>query len=353
MERHIKATLMYTFSRTEEGQEEQLAALVAISVLAGVLVLCFNYSVELLIALLVVEHPVVGLPTSSLPSPSSPLVPPIPPRCRSQRSRRDRELGGGEEIQPLIPRSEKVFVTDSIVGTIRHLRRIGGRTAPWRGFIGAMALALLDGMVGDFVVPKLQSWIGSEVAGRVLGGTLSLIAVSRLSLTILHIQISHPQPATWLTRYANTSGTSVLATVPSVTLNGLLTLTTLELPFLTYPPRYSSLPYILTPVSALFLVIPSYLALTRVRASLLAPHVDPIIPVRRVEGGVSFWKALAGAPYARLAWFAIKGLPVWLTVNGVLHGVVAAAYVWVYGAEGWIQGVAVFGMICLTVRFGL
>ncbi|PWW76622.1 hypothetical protein C7212DRAFT_363543 [Tuber magnatum] len=345
---------MYTFSRSEEGQEVQLAALVAISILAGVLVLCFNYSVELLIALLVVEHPVIGFPTSSLPSPSSPSVPPIPSRrSRSQRSRRDRELGGEEEIQPLIARSEKVFVTDSIMGTIRHLRRIGGRTAPWRGFIGAMALAFLDGMVGDFVIPKLQYWIGSEVAGRVLGGTLSLIAVSRLSLTILHIQISHPQPTTWLTRYASTPGTSVLATIPSVTLNGLLALTTLELPFLTYPPRYTPLPYILTPVSTLFLVIPSYLALTRVRSSLLGPHVDPIVPVRRVEGGVSFWKVLAQVPYARLAWFALKGLPVWLAVNGILYGVVAAAYVWVYGADGWVQGASVFGMACLTARFGL
>ncbi|KAG0641219.1 hypothetical protein HOY80DRAFT_1039763 [Tuber brumale] len=342
---------MYTFSRTEEGQEEQLAALVAISVLAGVLAVCFNYSVELLIALLVVEHPVTGLPTSSS-SPSSSSAPPTPPRSRSRRSCRDRELGD-EETQPLIPRSEKVFVTDSVVGTIRHLRRIGGRTAPWRGFIGAMALSFFDGTVGNFVIPKLQYWTGSEVAGRVLGGTLSLIAVSRLSLTILHIQISHPQPTTWPTRYANTPGTSVLATIPSVILNGFLTLTTLELPFLKYPPHYTCLPYILTPLSTLFLVIPSYLALTRVRASLLEPYVDPIIPVRRVKGGVSFRKALAQVPYARLAWFVLKGLPVWLVVNGALCGVVAAAYVWVYGADGWIQGVVAFSMVCLMVRFRL
>jgi len=253
----------------------------------------------------------------------------------------------------LVLRSEKVFVTDSVAGTIRHLRRIGGRTAPWRGFIGAMALSFFDGTVGNFVIPKLQYWAGSEVAGRVLGGTLSLIAVSRLSLTILYIQISHPQPTTWLIRYANTPGTSVLATIPSVILNGLLTLTTLELPFLKYPPHYTYLPYILTPLLTLFLVIPSYLALTRVRASLLEPHVDPIIPIRRVKGGVSLWKAFAQVPYARLAWFVLKGLPVWLVVNGALYGVVAAAYVWVYGADGWIQGLVVFSMVCLTVRFRL
>jgi hypothetical protein len=216
-----------------------------------------------------------------------------------------------------------------------------------------MALSFFDGTVGNFVIPKLQYWAGSEVAGRVLGGTLSLIAVSRLSLTILYIQISYPQPTTWLIRYANTPGTSVLATIPSVILNGLLTLTTLELPFLKYPPHYTYLPYILTPLLTLFLVIPSYLALTRVRASLLEPHVDPIIPIRRVKGGVSLWKAFAQVPYARLAWFVLKGLPVWLVVNGALYGVVAAAYVWVYGADGWIQGLVVFSMVCLTVRFRL
>ena len=59
-------------------------------------------------------------------------------------------------------------------------------------------------------------------------------------------------------------------------------------------------------------------------------------------------------PYARVAWFVLKGLPVWLVVNVVSYGIVAAAYVWVYGTEGWIQeGVAVFGMVCLTVRYGL
>jgi len=185
MERYIKNTLMYTFSRTEEGQEEQLVALVAISILAGVLVLCFNYTVELLIALLVVEHPGAGLPTSSSPSSSS-SAPPIPPRSRSRRSRQGREVGGEcEEAQPLMARSEKVFVTDSIMGTIRHLRRIGGRAAPWRGFIGAAALAFFDRMVRNFVISKLQYWTGSDVAGRVLGGTLSLIAVSRLSLTVV------------------------------------------------------------------------------------------------------------------------------------------------------------------------
>ena len=158
----------------------------------------------------------------------------------------------------------------------------------------------------------------------------------------------------WLTRYANTPGASVLATLPAVTLNGLLTLITIELPFLIYPPNYSFLPYFLTPFSTLFFVIPSYLALTRVRASLLEEHIDPIVPVHRVEGGVGFWRALAQVPYARVAWFVLKGLPVWLVVNAVSYGVVAAAYVWVYGAEGWIQeGVAIFGMVCLTVRYGL
>jgi len=192
MEQYIKNTLMYTFSRTEEGQEEQLVALVAISVLAGVLVLCFNYTVELLIALLVVEHPGVGLPTSSSSSSSSPSsssAPPIPPRSRSRRSRQNREVGGyeGGETQPLMARGEKVYVTDSIMGTIRHLRRIGGRAAPWRGFIGAVVLAFCDRMVRNFVISKLQHWTGSEVAGRVLGGTLSLIVVSRLSLTVLQL----------------------------------------------------------------------------------------------------------------------------------------------------------------------
>lgn len=198
MEQYIKNTLMYTFSRTEEGQEEQLAALVAISVLAGVLVLCFNYTVELLIVLLVAEHPGAGLPTSSSSSssPASSSAPPIPPRSRSRRSRQNQEVGGceGEETQPLMARSEKVFVTDSILGTIRHLRRIGGRAAPWRGFIGAVALAFFDSMVRNFVIPKLQYWTGSEVAGRVLGGTLSLIAVSRLSLTVLQFVPLVPPP---------------------------------------------------------------------------------------------------------------------------------------------------------------
>ena len=190
MERYIKNTLMYTFSRTEEGQEGQLVALVAISALAGVLVLCFNYTVELLIALLVVEHPGVGLPTSSPSSSSS--APPIPPRSRSRRSRQNSEAEGCEETQPLMARGEKVFVTDSIVGTIRHLRRIGGRAAPWRGFIGAAALAFFDRMVRNFVISKLQYWTGSDVAGRVLGGTLSLIAVSRLSLTVVQFVPPHP-----------------------------------------------------------------------------------------------------------------------------------------------------------------
>lgn len=192
MERYIKNTLMYTFSRTEEGQEGQLAALVAISALAGVLVLCFNYTVELLIALLVVEHPGAELPTSSPPSSSS--APPIPPRSRSRRSRQNSEAGGYEETQPLMARGEKVFVTDSIVGTIRHLRRIGGRAAPWRGFIGAAALAFFDRMVRNFVISKLQYWTGSDVAGRVLGGTLSLIAVSRLSLTVVQFVPLPPSP---------------------------------------------------------------------------------------------------------------------------------------------------------------
>lgn len=58
-------------------------------------------------------------------------------------------------------------------------------------------------------------------------------------------------------------------------------------------------------------------------------------------------------PYARVTWFVLKGLPVWLVLNAVSYGMVAAAYVWVYGASGWVQGVAVFGMVCLTVRFGL
>ncbi|RPA98588.1 hypothetical protein L873DRAFT_1790177 [Choiromyces venosus 120613-1] len=123
----------------------------------------------------------------------------------------------------------------------------------------------------------------------------------------------------------------------------------MELPFLTYPPTYPAhLPYILTPLSTILLVIPSYLALTRVRASLLDPFLDTVVPVRRIEGGASPWQALVQVPYGRLFWFVLKGLPIWLLVNALLYGAVGAAYLWVYGADGWVQGVMVFGMVCLV-----
>jgi hypothetical protein len=122
--------------------------------------------------------------------------------------------------------------------------------------------------------------------------------------------------------------------VPSVALHSAIVLLTAEIPFAKLEEQfYWWTPYVVTPAAGLLIVLPSTLALARVRASLLPAHEDSVVAITRVDRGVGFWRAVCELPVNRLLWFLAKGLPVWGVVNGAVLGPVAWGYWHVYGSD--------------------
>lgn len=154
----------------------------------------------------------------------------------------------------------------------------------------------------------------------------------------------------WYDRYADTSGRDALKTVPAVVIHSVIVHATAEIPLAKFGEQFPKwTPYLATLAAGFFLVLPSTLALARVRASLLPKSQDAIIDIppanpapatadTAVNRGEGFFTALCKLPRRRLLLFLAKGLPVW----GVVNGAVLAPVVWEYyrarGSDAWRHG---------------
>lgn len=77
----------------------------------------------------------------------------------------------------------RTFITSSVRGTLRHLRKEAGPYAPWRGFGANLLFALTNGLLRAFIVGIMYTmfpmWLASSI-----GGILSMLVVSRFALAV-------------------------------------------------------------------------------------------------------------------------------------------------------------------------
>lgn len=176
------------------------------------------------------------------------------------------------------------YVTSSIRGTIKHLRTQAGFFSAWRGLGASLAYHFATGSVAGI----LRGFLGTSLPATLVIGVLSILFFARFSLAVTHIVISRPQPTWWLKRVLATPWSSARQTLPAMAHFALAQWASYGLLAIASGSG-SSLPIrvsmtLLFFVMNLFVVLPLWVVLVRVQASLLPDTQEAIVSFDRTFG---------------------------------------------------------------------
>jgi hypothetical protein len=213
-----------------------------------------------------------------------------PPAVYLPLERDDAETTIGSPQTPHLTRQgdERIFITSSIRGTIKHLKQQGGFFAPWRGIVPTLFFAVANSIVRGIFVGILGVIFPVRLAS-ILGGVASIVALSRFALVVTHIKISSPQPGvSWITRLANTTWAQAKGTIPALVVFAVASQVAIEFAILSNNSEVSSATRygIITSdiLAFILLVLPATILLTRVQASVLADDVSTVVPFDKTFG---------------------------------------------------------------------
>lgn len=187
------------------------------------------------------------------------------------------------------PRQEgdRVFITSSIRGTLRHLRREAGFWSPWRGFAPNLIFSFTYAFIQVLVVSILKAFMPLRLA-TILGGIASMVFLSKFSMVCTHIMITPPEATYWWTRYCKASWAQANKTVPAI----LIWATTLQLlselsnfaaqTDISSGARISI--FIINILLYILIGIPATILLTRVQASALPDDAPTIVQFEKTFG---------------------------------------------------------------------
>lgn len=239
---------------------------------------------------------------------------------------------------------DRVFITSSIRGVLRHLRREAGFWSPWRGLGPNIVFALANGFVRGIFISILELLMPLRLA-TVIGGIASMVVLSRFALVCTHIMISAPTSARWWTRYSQTPWAQAKKTIPAVLIWATALQLVAELSILAASKDISSgarISIFGTDIILYILIaIPATILLVRVQASVLPDDVNTIVPFDKTFGqdtsdtdGVltvqKAFKSIDGKVFKRVCIFLAKATPILIassTVFVVLFVVMFMAWV--------------------------
>ncbi|QIW97785.1 hypothetical protein AMS68_003303 [Peltaster fructicola] len=253
-------------------------------------------------------------------------------------------------------------ITASVVGTIKHLHRIGGFRARWRGLGWSIIYHFAVNFVGH-LFGGLFSGVLGHILAQGLGYTLSVVLMCRLHMVWTHAMIATPTSTSWSERFIPRKQCKPLLlaslnyavaqqsiiVLPAMLLlvlspivfafPGLTQASTLQVAFLAF--HVVALPTIAI-LAALFIYLPAASTLARVEACLLPQGRETIVPFDRMaivgdldlnERGsakklnAAAWKSFTNATRLRLVKLFVKLVAFQVAVILVsLHVLGAIAY---------------------------
>ncbi|KAJ7859797.1 hypothetical protein B0H14DRAFT_3863955 [Mycena olivaceomarginata] len=207
----------------------------------------------------------------------------------------EQKLPAYADEEPLIPHADidveiivinRKPITASLSTTLRHLRRVGGFFARWRG----LGIRILYSFAYALVSSILSSTLGTLIFGRTLFGNTVVSILTSLLLVRVHIlwthtMIAHPTTRSVLQRIQATFlvplGVAHLLDLSIFFDNALLAvqqddrtaLASLALRVLAVPTTAALI--------ALFVLLPASATLTRIEAALLPADLQPIVSFDR------------------------------------------------------------------------
>ena len=195
-------------------------------------------------------------------------------------------------------------ITSSIRKSIQHLHRVGGFRARWRGLGASVVYHIAHVIATNFfsvmllAITPLQR---GEVIAQVVGSVLASVVLCRLHMTWTHVMISKPSQLPWFKRIPG--GRQVFKTLllPSLVF-AVAQHVTLIFPiavfFVTGGAKYTAGEEHVLAVRALatlaaaaatavLLLLPASVTLTRIEASLLPEDQDTIVSFDRTLNGAA------------------------------------------------------------------
>ncbi|KAF8421485.1 hypothetical protein EV426DRAFT_201754 [Tirmania nivea] len=235
--------------------------------------------------------------------------------------------------KPHLTRAEgdRVFITSSIRGTLRHLRREAGMWSPWRGIGPNSLFALANVFTRGVAISILEIFMPLRLAA-IIGGIASMVALSRFALVCTHIMISAPEATRWWTRYQKTTWAQAKKTIPAVLIWATALQFVAELSIEAAKKDISSgvrISIFGTDIILYILIaIPATILLVRVQASVLPDDVATIVPFDKTfgqdtsdtDGVLTVEKAIKSidcAVFKRVCIFLVKFVPIIIATSSV------------------------------------
>lgn len=289
----------------------QLTILFLTGAVGLIFILLLQYTFKLLLTLTVVEEPpAVYLPLSD-----------------------DAEaLSATPKPHLTRPEGDRIFITSSIRGTLRHLRHKAGIWSPWRGLGPHIVFALANIFTRGVAIGILETIMPLRLAA-VIGGIASMVALSRLALVCTHIMISAPEATRWWTRYHKTPWAQAKKTIPAVLIWAaalqLVAEISIEASKKDMHPGFR-ITIFGTDILIYFLIaIPATILLVRVQASVLSDDVATIVPFDKTfgqdtsdtDGVLTVQKAVKSidcAVFKRVCIFLVKSVPVVIATSSAV-----------------------------------
>lgn len=229
------------------------------------------------------------------------------------------------------PQGDRVFITSSIRGTLRHLRREAGIWSPWRGLGPHIVFALANIFTRGVIISILEIFMSLRLAA-VIGGIASMVALSRFALVCTHIMISAPEATRWWTRYHKTSWAQAKKTIPAVLIWAaalqLVAEISIEAAKQGISPGVRITIFGTDILLYILIAIPATILLVRVQASVLSDDVATIVPFDKTfgqdtsdtDGVLTVEKAIKSidcAVFKRVCIFLAKSVPVLIATSSI------------------------------------
>ncbi|KAF8456634.1 hypothetical protein BGX38DRAFT_1162321 [Terfezia claveryi] len=228
--------------------------------------------------------------------------------------------------------ADRVFITSSIRGTLRHLRREAGIWSPWRGLVPHIVFALSNIFVRAVIISILEIIMPLRLAAMI-GGIASMVALSRFALVCTHIMISAPQSTRWWTCYQNTPWDQAKKTIPAVLIWAVALQLVAELSIEATKkgiPSAIRITIFCTDILLYILIaIPATILLVRVQASVLSDDIATIVPFDKTfgqdtsdtDGFLTVQKAINSincAVFKRVCTFLVKSVPLLIATSSII-----------------------------------
>lgn len=207
-------------------------------------------------------------------------------------------------------------ITASVVGTIKHLHRVGGFAARWRGLFQAIIYHIAQNVVGNILTIPLTGLLGKMI-GTSLAFLLATVGLCRLRMLWTHAMIAVPTSTRWYKRFvprkqcrplllaslnyalaqqATLVFPILVAILLPVSFQGMQNQIVTVLYLLCIP-----LTFLLT---IIFVYLPAAAALTRIEACLLPEDQATIVPFDRlaIVGDIDLTERCSSKKLWRASW---------------------------------------------------